>query len=58
MRIEAKDRQRNKVFPIRISRKEEEFLKEESQRQQKSIAALIREGYLEKVTIPSTFSKL
>ncbi len=58
MRIEAKDHQRNKVFPIRISRKEEEFLKEESQRQQRSIATLIREGYLEKVNVISTFSKI
>lgn len=44
MRTESK----NKVFPIRISKQEEEFLKREAQNQQKSIAELIREGYLDK----------
>jgi len=44
-----RDWKRNRVFPIRISKKEEERLRLESQIQQKTMAALIREGYLNKI---------
>ena len=45
MRFEAK----NKVFPIRISKREEELLKQEAHNQNKSMALLIREGYLQEI---------
>jgi len=42
----SKDNRKNKVFPIRISLSEERLLKEEAEKQGKSRAMLIREGYL------------
>ena len=42
----AKDYVRNWNFTIKISKKEKEALKAESLKQNKTITALIREGYL------------
>ncbi len=58
MRIEAKDHIKNKVFPIRISRQEEESLKREAEIQQKSMAELIREGYLERIRQVGNFYEI
>lgn len=53
MRFEAK----NKVFPIRISKREEELLKQEAHNQNKSMALLIREGYLQEIKNIKNFYK-
>ena len=53
-----KENVRNRVFPIKISKLEEQFLKIESEKQNRSRADLIREGYLKKINLLNTFSKL
>ncbi len=47
----SKENKKNRVFPIRISQLEKEFLKSEAKKQAKSIAELIREGYLTKFNV-------
>ncbi len=48
---------RTRVFPIKISIFEERMLKDKAEKEKKSIAALIREGYLSRVQHIPTFSK-
>ena len=49
---------RDRSFPIKISLAEELFLREESRKQNKNMAALIREGYLDKVKAVNNFERL
>ena len=47
----SKNTGRNIVFPVKISEREKEILIIASQKENKSMAALIREGYLNKKNI-------
>lgn len=49
---------RDHSFSFRISPAEEQFLKEEARKQQKSVADLIREGYIAKAKIVKTFERI
>ena len=53
-----KENVRNRVFPIKISKVESHYLNLESEKQNRSRADLIREGYLNKIKAIPTFSKL
>ena len=49
---------RNKVFPLKISKMEEEFLRKEAKNQGKSMAMLIREGKLKTVKKRKNFYEI
>ena len=60
MKIQSsnKDYSRNTVFPLKISKREKEFLIQEAGNQGKSMATLIREGKLKNVKVRKVFSKI
>jgi len=51
MEINSTQRDRSRIynFPLKISKREEEFLKKEAKKRGRSIASLIREGYINKL---------
>ncbi len=47
--IPRRERVRNRVFPIRITGREDQQLREQAKTQGKSMGELVREGYLAKI---------